>query len=86
MPYAGHIDRDSSSASQNVEATDGAVGVVAEAETSNRGQCKKAAKAAKNHGLLARFFDETVPHKKRVWLIHLQSSNFVLFAIFETAF
>ncbi|XP_012569104.1 sterol 3-beta-glucosyltransferase UGT80A2-like isoform X2 [Cicer arietinum] len=63
---SGHIDRDSSSASQNVEATDGAVGVVAEAETSNRGQCKKAAKAAKNHGLLARFFDETVPHKKRL--------------------
>lgn len=69
-PYAGPIDRNSSSSTsqnENVAAT-GAVGVVvAEAEPSNQGNRKKAAKVGKGNGFWAKFFDETVPLKKRVW-------------------
>jgi hypothetical protein len=73
-PYAGRIDRDSSSVSQNVEESGADDGVVAEAEPENKGYSKKDAdKVVKNSGLLTRFFDENLPFKKRVWLNHLYS-------------
>lgn len=72
-PYAGRTDRDSSSASQNVVA-----------EPLNHS--KKGAKVGRHSGLLARFFDENVPFKKRVWINHLHSSNFLLLLFLKLSF
>lgn len=77
-PYAGHIDRDSSSTSKNVAETGAVGGVVAEADaepSSNQGHPKEAAKVGKNSGFGAwtKFFDENLPLKKRVWQNHLCS-------------
>jgi len=54
----------------------GALGVVPEGELS-----KKDAIVGRHRlhsRLWARFFDENVPLRKRVWLNHLYSSNFML--------
>lgn len=80
-PYAGHIDRDSSSTSENVAETGAVGGVVTEAElSSNQGHPKEAAKVGKNNGFGAwtKFFDENVPLKKRVYPNHLRSYNLMI--------
>ena len=65
-PYAGHVDRDSSTRHSLAE-----VMAMAEAEPSHKGQGhhRKTAKVRKNYGinaLAAKFLDENVPFKKKV--------------------